>query len=174
MHKSLSVLLVATMSLSACSDSNDSDANSSNQSDSATSTPTEVSSEDPNALVPQNGDAKGLFERRKVEDNSVPITVINELRFEPIPTGAIIYAAGTAIRQGAFNAQLARVRSEELSKNEVMEFTFRIDYPEDATAQGTERTRMVSKAVTVSTKELEGIRLVRVVGQQNALETLRR
>ena len=174
MHKSLSVLLVVTMSLSACSGWRDSGANPSNWFGSSTPAPTEVSADDANALVPQKGDAKGLFERPDAEDNSVLIAVINELRIDPTPAGAIIYAAGTAIRQGAFNAQLARVGSEELSKNGIMEFTFRVDYPEYATVQGTERARMVSEAVTVSTQELEGIRMVRVVGQQNALESRRR
>ena len=171
MYKSLSVLLVALMSLSACSGLRNSDEDSSDSIDGSTSAPAEVSAGDANALVPEKGDAKGLFKRPEAEDNSVPIAVIKELRIDPNPTGAIIYAAGTAIRQGAFNAQLARIRSEELSKNGIMEFTFRVAYPEYATVQGTDRSHMVSDAVTVSTQDLEGIRLVRVVGQQNALES---
>lgn len=174
MHKTLSVLLVAAMSLSACSAWRDSRANPSNWFGSSTPAPAEFSVDDANALVPQQSDGVGLFDRPEAEDNSVPIATIDELRIDPTPNGAIIYAAGTAIRQGAFNAQLARVRSDELSKNGVMEFTFRVDYPENATVQGSPRSRMVSEAVTVSTQELEGIRLVRVKGAQNALESRRR
>ncbi len=174
MHKTLPVLMIATMALSACGNWSNSRANPSNWFGSSTPSPSEVSADDANALVPENADKKGLFERPDAEDNSVPIAVINELRIDPTSSGAIIYAAGTAVRQGAFNAQLARVRSEELSKNGVMEFTFRVDYPEYATAQGSERSRMVSEAVNVSRQELEGIRLVRVKGQQNALESRRR
>lgn len=174
MHKTLSVLLVATMSLSACSGWRDSRANPSNWFGSSTPTPTEVSPDDADALVPQQGGGRGLFARPEAEDNSVPIAVIDELRINPTPTGAIILTSGTASRQGAFNAQLVRAQSEELTQNGIMEFTFRVDYPEYATAQGTERSRMVFEAITVSNKELEGIRLVRVIGQQNALESRRR
>ncbi len=174
MHKTLSVLLVASMFLSACSGWRDSRVNPSNWFGNSTPAPVEYSVDDANALVPEQSDGSGLFARPEAEDNSVPIAIIDELRIDPTPTGAIIYAAGTAIRQGAFNAQLARVRSEELSKNGVMEFTFRVDYPEYATVQGNVRSRMVSEAVTVSTQELEGIRLVRVKGAQNALESRRR
>jgi len=99
---------------------------------------------------------------------------IDELRIDATPTGAIVYASGTAQRQGAFNARLVPVESEENQKNGVMEFTFKVNYPKAQTAQGTERSRMVSDATNVSRQELEGIRLVRVVGQQNALESRRR
>ncbi len=174
MHKTLSVLLITTMALSACNSWSNSRANPSNWFGNSTPAPTEVSVDDANALIPQQNDGGGLFSRPEAEDNSVPIAVIDELRINPTPTGAIIYASGTATRQGAFNAQLARVRSDELAKNGIMEFTFRVDYPEYATAQGSERSRMVSDAVNVTAQELEGIRLVRVVGQQNALESRRR
>ncbi|KIC42844.1 hypothetical protein RA27_05805 [Ruegeria sp. ANG-R] len=174
MHKTLSVLLISTMALSACNSWRNSSANPSNWFGSSTPSPSEVSPDDADALVPQKGDGKGLFARPDAEDNSVPIAIIDELRIDPIPSGAIIYAAGTAARQGAYNARLSRVESEELTKDGVMEFTFRVDYPDYATPQGTERSRMVSDAVNVSKQELEGIRMVRVRGQQNALESRRR
>ncbi len=174
MHKTLSFLMISTLFLSACGNWSNSRANPSNWFGSSTPSPVGVPADDANALVPQQGDGRGLFARPEAEDNSVPIAVINELRIDPTASGAIVYATGTAIRQGAFNAQLARVRSEELTKNGIMEFTFRVDYPSYATAQGPERSRMVSEAINVSRQELEGIRLVRVKGQQNALESRRR
>ncbi|SDW36952.1 hypothetical protein SAMN05444358_101644 [Ruegeria halocynthiae] len=174
MHKTLSVLLISTMVLSACSSWRNSRANPSNWFGSSTPSPTETSPNDANALLPDKAEEKGLFAKPDAEDNSVSIAVINELRIDPTPAGAIIYSAGTATRQGAYNARLSRVNSEELAKDGIMEFTFRVDYPEYATAQGTERSRMVSDAINVTTQELEGIRLVRVKGQQNALESRRR
>lgn len=129
---------------------------------------------DPNALIPETSDSIGLFDRPETEDTSVAIARIDELRINPTPSGAIVYAAGTASRQGAFDARLRRVITEENTKNGVLEFSFRVTYPEFSTAQGTERSRMVSDAFTISTQDLEGIRLVRVVGQQNALESRRR
>ena len=43
-----------------------------------------------------------------------------------------------------------------------------------ATPQGPERTREVTDAIDISQDDLDGIRLIRVRGQQNALESRRR
>lgn len=174
MKKSLTVFLTATVVMSGCSNWGNSRANPSNWFGSSTPSPTEVSPDDANALVPDEGSGNGLFSRGEEEDTSVPIAVIDELRIDPTPHGAIIYSTGTAIRQGAFDARLELVESDENAKNGILEYTFRVNYPEAATPQGSERTRMVSDAVNVSLKDLEGIRLVRVRGQQNALESRRR
>ncbi|WP_298847992.1 hypothetical protein [uncultured Ruegeria sp.] len=172
----MSVLIIATLTLTACSSWRDSRVNPSNWFGSSRSVSAETTS-DPNAadaLVPKQGDGRGLFSRRDVEDTSIPIGQIDELRIDSTPTGAIIYAAGTAVRQGAYNARLVSVESDENQKNGILEFVFRVTYPSSETPQGSERTRMVSDAVNISSQELEGIRLVRVVGQQNALESRRR
>ncbi len=175
MQKSLSLLVVATLTLSACNSWRDSRANPSNWFGSSQPAPAETAPVDEAyALVPKQNDGVGLFDRPDEEDTSVPIAKIDELRINATPTGAIIYASGTALRQGAFNARLVPVESEENQKNGVMAFTFLVNYPDTQTAQGTERSRMVSDAINVSRQELEGIRLVRVVGQQNALESRRR
>ncbi|NOD75541.1 MULTISPECIES: hypothetical protein [unclassified Ruegeria] len=176
MQKSLSVLIIATLTLTACSGWRDSRVNPSNWFGSSRSVKTETPP-DPNAadaLVPQQRQGTGLFSRPNIADSSIRIGQIDELRIDATPTGAIIYATGTAVRQGAYNARLVRVNSEENEKNGTMEFEFLVNYPSAQTLQGSERTRMVSDAVNVSRQDLEGIRLVRVVGQQNALESRRR
>ncbi len=175
MQKTLSLLVVVALTLSACNSWRDSRANPSNWFGSSTPAPVEPTPVDEaNALVPQQGDGRGLFARPEEEDTSVPIARIDELRIDPTPTGAIIYASGTAQRQGAFNAQLVPVVSDENQENGIMAFTFRVNYPKSRTAQGTERSRMVSDAINVTTQELQSVRLVRVIGQQNALESRRR
>ncbi len=174
MQKTLTFLIVTTLTLSACSNWSDSRANPTNWFGSSTPAPVETSVDDANALVPEEREGIGLFARPEAEDTSVPIAKIDELRIDPTPTGAIVYTAGTASRQGAYNARLVRVDSEENQKNGVLEFTFRVAYPSYATNQGTERSRKVSDAINVSQNELQNIRLVRVVGQQNALESRRR
>ena len=107
-------------------------------------------------------------------DRSVPIAVVSELRIDPTNTGAIIFASGVATRQGAFGAELRPDPSEQNAKNGVLAYTFRVIYPEEPTPQGPERSRTVSDAVNVTAQELEGIRLIRVSGQQNAREARRR
>lgn len=174
MQKTVSVLLVALSTLSACSSWRDSRANPSNWFGKSTPAPVETSASDADALVPKQSSGRGLFARPEPEDTSVPITTITELRIEPNASGAIVVAQGTAFRQGAYDAKLTFVESEENRKNGVMEFVFRVNYPTYATAQGPERTREVTDAVNVSRQDLEGIRLIRVVGQQNALESRRR
>ena len=175
MHKSLSVLFIAALTLSACGGWRDSRINPSNWFGSSQPAPAQaVSADDANALVPQQRGGTGLFSRPQEEDNSVPIAKIDELRIEPTPSGAIVYVSGTALRQGAYNAHLVRQVSEENTKNGVLEYVYRVDYPEYRTRQGPERSRKVSDAINVSRDDLESIRLVRVVGQQNALESRRR
>lgn len=174
MKKSFTVLLVATLTLSACNSWRESRVNPSNWFESGEPIPVETSPDDANVLVPEQSEGSGLFSRPEAEDTSVPIARIDELRINPTPSGAIVYVEGTASRQGAYDAQLVRVNSEENQKNGVLEFTFRVNYPTYATNQGTERSRMVSDAVNVRQDDLEGVRLVRVVGGQNALESRRR
>ncbi len=174
MQKSLSVLLFSALTLSACNNWSDSRANPTNWFGSSSPAPVETTVDDANALVPDRGNRRGLFSGPEVEDTSVPIAIIDELRIDPIASGAIIYASGTASRQGAYNAELRLVESEENAKNGVMEFTFRVNYPDFQTSQGTVQSRMVSDAINVSTQDLQGIRLIRVIGQQNALESRRR
>ncbi|WP_170759827.1 hypothetical protein [Ruegeria lacuscaerulensis] len=174
MQKSFTLLMVATLTLSACNSWRDSRVNPSNWFGSSTPAPVETSADDANALVPEQKEGSGLFSRQDAEDTSVPIAKIDELRINPTPSGAIVYVAGTAFRQGAYNAQLVPTDSEENQKDGVLEYTFRVNYPTYATNQGTERSRMVSDAINVSQDDLQNIRLVRVVGQQNALESRRR
>ena len=174
MQKSFTLLMVATLTLSACNSWRESRVNPSNWFGSSTPAPTQVSAGDANALVPQEREGSGLFSRPDAVDTSVPIARIDELRIDPTPAGAIIYAVGTAARQGAYDARLVRVESEENQKNGILEYTFRVAYPTYATNQGTVRSRMVSDATNVSKNDLQGIRLVRVIGQQNALESRRR
>lgn len=174
MQKPLSILVVAVLTLSACNSWRESRVNPSNWFGSSTPAPVETTENDANALIPKQSEGSGLFARRDEEDTSVPIAKIDELRIDPTPIGAIVYVSGTAQRQGAYNAQLVRIISEENQKNGILEYAFRVNYPVAQTPQGSERTRMVSDAVNVSAQDLQSIRLVRVVGQQNALESRRR
>ncbi len=162
MKKTLSVLLVTALALSACGNSR--------KSKSATTAPTTDAA---TALVPQRS-GKGLLSRPDRPDLSVPIAVISELRVDPTSTGAIIYVEGIASRQGAFNAELRPVISEENTKNGILAYTFRVVYPEGPTPQGPERSRTIVEAVDISNQDLQGVRLVRVIGQQNTLDTRRR
>lgn len=126
-----------------------------------------------NALIPQRS-GSGLFDGPEEEDLSVPVMSVSELRVDPTSSGAIIQVTGIASRQGAFDAELRPVNSEENAENGILAYSFRVTYPEDPTAQGPERTRTVTEAISVSAKTLSGIKLIRVEGQENAREARRR
>ncbi|EEX10685.1 putative lipoprotein [Ruegeria lacuscaerulensis ITI-1157] len=174
MQKTLSVFLIATLTLSGCSSWRDSRVNPSNWFGPGAPEPVAEPVDEANALIPDQGSGRGLLARPEQVDTSVPIATVTALRVDPRPSGAIVLATGTGFRQGVYDAQLLPVSSEENRKNGILEFEFRVKYPDYATAQGPERTREVTDAIDVSSQDLEGVRLIRVKGQQNALETRRR
>ncbi|WP_170607810.1 hypothetical protein [Ruegeria arenilitoris] len=174
MHKTISVLLVSALFLSACSGWRNSRANPSNWFGSSTTSSPPVEPSEEYALIPDNASGEEFITGNDPDDRSVMIAVVDEMQIDQTPTGAIVYAAGTASRQGAYDARLTRIDNDENVKNGILEFAFRVNYPISPTAQGTPRSRMVSDAITLGRRDLEGVRLIRVVGQQNALESRRR
>lgn len=161
--------------MSACSSWRDSRVNPSNWFGRGEPVAVNVDSEGAvNPLLPAENDRVGVFDRPDPVDASVPITKLTGMRVEKTNSGAIIYATGVAQRQGAFDAFMRRNRSEENTKNGVLSYTFRVTYPESATLQGDEASRTVHDAITVSNETLEGIRLIRVTSELNALESRRR
>ncbi|MEP2717518.1 hypothetical protein [Pseudophaeobacter sp.] len=123
-----------------------------------------------NPLIPENG-GKSIFARPDPEDLSIPARQISELRVEPTPNGAIIYATAIAARQGAHDLELRRVPDTD---PDVLEYTFRVVYPVAATPSGSEHSRTVQAAVTVSKQFLREVRIIRVIGAENQRETRRR
>ena len=174
MKKSIPLLMVGALTLAACGGWSESRVNPTNWFGASTPSPSEVSEYDADALVPEEKERSGLFARPEEELISFPIARVDELRIDPTPSGAIVYATGTATRQGAYNARLVPVESEENAKNGILEYRFEVSYPDYATNQGNERSRQVSDAATLGANELRNIRLVRVRGEQNALESRRR
>ncbi|MDP5216402.1 hypothetical protein Q5Y75_04150 [Ruegeria sp. 2205SS24-7] len=175
MRVSLTVLLIGSLTLSACSAWRESRVNPSNWFGGPEPVSVNVDSEGAvNPLLPSEDDRLGLFDRPEPVDTSVPITKLTTMRVEKTNSGAIIYVTGVAQRQGAFDAFMRRNRSEENTKNGVLSYTFRVTYPEGATLQGDEASRTIHDAITVSNETLEGIRLIRVTAEQNALESRRR
>ncbi|HBS49553.1 MAG TPA: hypothetical protein DEA05_05430 [Rhodobacteraceae bacterium] len=172
MRNPLSVLLVAGLILSGCG-FGESRFNPVNWFGGSEPVEAEAAGE-VNPLIPSSG-ARGMFARPDPVDRSVPVPVVTELAVERIPTGAIVRATGTAARLGPYGAWLRRETSEEEAAAEgVIEFSFRVTYPNKDTPVGTEHARRVVVAESLSTGDLEGVRVIRVLGAQNALESRRR
>lgn len=125
-----------------------------------------------NPLIPAK--RNGIFKRPEAEDVSLLIANVTALQVDQTPSGGIISVTGVASRQGAFDTQLRRVEPQLLEDEGILTLEFRVVYPVDATVVGTENTRTIHQAVTLSRQELEKVRIIRVVGSQNVRETRRR
>ncbi len=171
MRKSLALILTGTLILAGCGGWRDSRINPGNWFGKSRSAPVaEASAEAVNPLLPDEG-RKSIFARADKEDLSVPVAQISELRVEPTPNGAIIYASGIASRQGAHEVELRPVPE---AADGTLEYTLHVLYPVAATPAGSEHSRTVQAAVTISEQSLRGIRTIRVSGAENARETRRR
>lgn len=178
MRISVTLLLISTLVLSSCGSWQTSNANPRNWFGRSNSIPadTEVGGEpllltETNPLLPANG-GKGLFSRPEPEDVSQSVETITSLKIERTPTGAIIYATALASRQGAFAAGL-RLQEPDEDAPSVMTLSFRVNYPANPTPVGSDRTRTVHAAYSITHQQLAQIRTVRVEGAQNARESRR-
>jgi len=171
MQKTLTVLLVTSLFLAGCGGWRDSRLNPGNWFGKSRSERV-VTPEETNPLIPQN--RTGMFSRPEREDVSVPIAQVTELRVEPTTTGAIVYAEGVAARQGPYEVELRPVTTPEDEAEGTLSLSFRVVYPEAATPVGTEFSRKVHVAYSMTTQEIRDIRTIRVLGRDNARSTRRR
>ncbi|MCB4454380.1 hypothetical protein [Leisingera sp. McT4-56] len=168
MHKPLALTLACALVLSACG-WRDSRLNPTNWFGS--SAPVEAAAtENGNPLMPQESNARGIFAKKPPKDKSVLISQVSGLQIERTTSGAIIHATGIAARQGAFKVELRRA---EQSEEGVLAYDFRIVYPDEPTITGSEFSRTLHAARTLSNQDLQEIRVVRVNGAENARESRR-
>lgn len=171
MKTTVIVLATASLALSACG-WRDSSLNPGNWGQSSEPVQSVAADGSVNPLIPP--ERSGFLRRPEAADLSAPIANVTKLQIDPTPTGAIILAEGVASRQGAFAAELRPVNAELVSEDGTLELEFRVTYPYWQTAVGDQRSRTVVDAFTVSRQALNAVRLVRVRGAQNALESRRR
>ncbi|UWQ76380.1 hypothetical protein [Leisingera sp. M658] len=170
MHKPLALTLACALMLAGCGGWKQSRINPSNWFGSSAPAEAPVA-ENTNPLLPQDSNARGIFARPEPKDTTVLAGQITEMRIERTASGAIIYATAIASRQGAYDVVL---RPADSSEEGVLSLDFRVVYPETSTATGSEFSRTIHAARTVTNQDLAGIRTVRVNGAQNARESRRR
>jgi hypothetical protein len=170
MHKPLALTLASALVLAGCGGWKDSRVNPSNWFGRSASAEARVP-EGTNPLLPQESNARGIFAKKPPEDKSVLISQVTGLQIERTASGAIIHASGGAARQGAFDVEL---RKSETAEDGVLAYDFRVVYPEEATLKGSEFSRTLHAARTLSKQDLEAVSLVRVNGAENARESRRR
>lgn len=170
MRITLGALLVSTLVLSSCGGWRDSRINPTNWF--GKSREAEVVVENTNPLIPVEDQKVDLLGKKDDADASpdFPIVIIKDLTIARTTTGAIVTATGEAARDGAYNAELI---ASDPQPEGVLEYSFRVSYPAKATLPGTPATRTIVAAVSLSNQDLAGIRLIRVVGKENARESRR-
>ncbi len=98
------------------------------------------------------------------------VAEIVSLDVVPNPGGAVISAMGLPPRQGYWEADLIEISRE----NGELVFEFRVFQPVDPdTRVSTQRSREILAGTALSRFDLEGIRSITVIGQQNR-RTVRR
>ncbi|MBT8154595.1 hypothetical protein KMP13_11935 [Epibacterium ulvae] len=170
MQKSIAVLLTGAMLLSSCGAIRDSKVNPRNWFGRSDEVRLEVEAETVNPLIPID-EKVDLVRKAEAEETRVLLDTVTELRVERTSTGAIIYATGLPSRQGAFDVAL---RPNEEAEDGVLELEFVVNYPEFATQRGSEFSRTVRAAHSLSNGDLRDVRLIRVLATENARETRRR
>lgn len=125
-----------------------------------------------NPLIPR--ERPGLFSRPEAELETVLISRVTKLQIDRTPTGAIILAEGIGSRQGAYAAVLAPTGGTLEPEDGVLRLDFRVVYPKYNTPVGSEQSRKVIEAISISQQRLVGINQVVVTGAQNAMQSRRR
>lgn len=172
MRKPLIVLLAASLLLAGCGGWSDARVNPRNWF--GNSRTVAVVPTDPEAVNPLIPARSRLFQRAEAVDNSVTVAAVTEMRIDPTSIGAIILVTGISNRQGAFDAELRLDPEDEGTTSDVLSYTFRVVYPSFQTTVGSEFSRTIRVAQSVTHQDLRGVRLIRVKAAQNTVESRRR
>ncbi|WP_282096529.1 hypothetical protein [Epibacterium ulvae] len=173
MKTTLAVLLTGTLIVAGCGSLRESRLNPGNWFGNSTETPVASTKpkEEINPLLPVQKRDEGIFAKRPEEDRSTLINTISALRVEPTSTGAIVSVEGLSNRQGAYDIELRPVKD---APADVLEFELRADHPTTDAQASTSQNPPIRAALSLSTQDLNGIKLIRVVGAENVRETRRR
>ncbi|OAN74611.1 hypothetical protein A8B82_17790 [Sulfitobacter sp. EhC04] len=174
MRKTLTVLAVLTLTLSACGAIRESRVNPFNWFGQSRSVATAAAPEQTNPLIPRRG---GFFSRAGKEEVAYlgrPFEQVTDLTVERIPGGAIIRATGLAARQGIYAVQLTPENDEQEPVDGVLTYRLEGVRPDKNTPVGTKPTREVTAGRKLTDQQLRNVRVIRVEGALNAQETRRR
>lgn len=104
------------------------------------------------------------------QDKRPLVAQVLTLKVEPFPGGAIIRATGLPPSQGWWNAELVPVVQDDPA---TLVFAFRTFPPVVPAPAGTQPSREITVATSVSDIKLSGIRTITVQGETNALSSHR-
>ena len=168
MRISLSVLLIASLTVGACGVVRESALNPVNWFGRSTSVAIDPTDSKPvNPLIPQSS---GLFGNRNAPEVYIgePFEEITDLTVERIAGGAIVRATGLADRQGIYSVQLTPANEDGTPVDGVLTYRLEGIEPVSNTAIGGPATREVTAARKVTDQQLRGVSTIRVEGLRNA------
>ncbi|MEO9897610.1 MAG: hypothetical protein ABJD13_01540 [Paracoccaceae bacterium] len=169
------LLLVAVLGLTACGTVRDSRINPFNWFGGSREEPVQTTQKADNPLIPEK--SGGLFNRKRDLGDTytgVPVNVVRDLVIERVPGGAIIRVTGVSQFQNVYDVRLTPVDEDEEAVDGVLEYRLEARIPEKLISGGDERLRTIVVARTITDNELESVRQIRVIGQDNARVTARR
>lgn len=166
MRKIVACLAIAVLSLSGCSTKlNPGNWFGNSEEVAVAENPTAT----PNPLIPEEN---GILKRPEDVYPGIPVQKVTELKVERLADGAIIRASGVAYVQGAFSVKLMPMNEGEPVKG-VLSYELMAVHPGAAPRGGSERTRLVTVAHSLTDQQLEGVRTIKVVAKENARQARR-
>ena len=164
MRKSLQLLLVGALVVAGCGRVAESRFNPLNWFGGAQNR--ELSGTSANPLIPP----RSAMSRPEDQDLRLPVARITGLVAEPHPGGAILRVTGVSARQGAYEVGLRQIEGADVPAD-VLRYALVAYQP--AEPVGTEASRSMTAGLGLTTQELEGIRLIEVLGGENAMSIRR-
>ncbi|MGH1465493.1 MAG: hypothetical protein ACRBBQ_09045 [Cognatishimia sp.] len=166
MRKSLGVLLVSTMILASCA----SRFNPVNWFGRAEKVETSTA-EEINPLIPRKKDS--IFQRDEAAYAGTIVADVTELKVEKSSGGAVIRVKGVAVTQGAFEVVLEPENKDERPVDGVLTYNMLAIQPAGF-RQGSNQSRELTVARFRTDQDLQGVRTIRILGANGALQVRRR
>lgn len=172
MRTTIGLLLVSSVLVTSCGRVADSRLNPFNWFGRAEAVEVEVDEKEINPLIPQKRES--IFERRGTETYpGTAVLTVNDVKIERVSGGAIIRVLGTAQTQGAFETRLTPENDDELPVDGVLTYRLEAIQP-TGFRQGPARSREINVARFRTDQDLNGVRTIRIVGVNNAMQVRRR
>jgi len=168
MRKTLTLLVVAGLTLSACGSVRDSRLNPVNWFGQSRSESVEREAKT-NALIPER---RALSRKRDEAPAPGPLVQrITALTVDRTAGGAVIRAEGVTAAGGAFDVGMLPIEAGQ--DDATLSFELRARLPARTTPGAPEAARKVIAATSVTNQQLQGVRSIRVMGLENMRSTRR-
>ena len=168
MKKTLGILLISALVLSACGRVRDSAVNPFNWFGSSETVETDA--EEVNPLIPVKKNS--ILDREEAPYAGTLVADLTTLKIERVSGGAIIRVKGIASTQGAFDVRMQPENDDHEPVKGVLTYTLLAVQP-PGFRQGPAQSREITAAVFRTDQELANVRTIRVVGANKTIQSRR-